>query len=354
MKKLIKKIIPKEYLKGFKLSMHIEFIKLMSKTNFLTSLYYTFSGRFNREHKSVLKGKLKHLQDMKRKTSNLYLLRRNIHRIEKGLLMRPMRKVFAIDYIDETIYCYKSLLTDFHNNNLKTVNELKWAHDVLTKYFRVTDSHKIINRIQEIFESLDHVTKKNNIKYIPYTRDFEHKPSISLNQLLELAKFRRSVRWFENKKVPRNIIDNAAEVAKLSPSACNRQPFKFKFIDEPNLLSKLCKIPMGTKGYAYNIPIMAAVIGDLSAYPYERDRHLIYIDSSLAVMSFILALESQGVSSCIINWPDIESKEKSISKFLNLREHNRVIMLIGIGYPDKSGKVAYSEKKDLSEIRSYN
>ena len=29
-------------------------------------------------------------------------------------------------------------------------------------------------------------------------------------------------------------------------------------------------------------------------------------------MSFIFGLESQGVSSCMINWPDIEFREEKI------------------------------------------
>jgi hypothetical protein len=32
-----------------------------------------------------------------------YLLRRNVHRIEKGLTMRPVRNQFATDYIGATV-----------------------------------------------------------------------------------------------------------------------------------------------------------------------------------------------------------------------------------------------------------
>jgi nitroreductase len=111
---------------------------------------------------------------------------------------------------------------------------------------------------------------------------------------------------------------------------------------------------MGTKGYAHNIQTFIVVVGNLDAYFDERDRHLIYIDGSLANMSFMLALETLGLGSCPINWPEIESREKLMEDFLKLNPWERPIMCIGVGYPDPEGKVAFSKKRDLSKIRSYN
>ncbi|MRX54253.1 nitroreductase [Bacillus idriensis] len=328
----------------------------MSKTRMLASIYYLFSKEFDREHHSVLNGKLTHLNDIKRRTSNHFLLRRNIHRLEKGLLMRPMRKIFAVGYIEETVFCYKSIIDDLNKGKLINFNELKWAYDVLNNYFSVTGSDNKIDRMRELFLSIDHVTNVPNRskEYIPYNRDLDKKLSVSYEDLLELAKFRRSVRWFSSKEVPRTIIDKAINVATLSPSACNRQPFEFRIFDNPEKLKEASILPMGTQGYSDNIPVMVAVVGKLNAYPYERDRHLIYIDSSLAAMSFVYALETQGLSSCIINWPDIEDREKKVSKFLNLGVDERVIMFIALGYPDPEGKVAFSQKKELDELRTYN
>ncbi|WP_404427719.1 nitroreductase family protein [Ureibacillus chungkukjangi] len=364
MKKVIKKVVSEKQLhliinkkNNVSNSLSIIMSKVMSKTRFTSSIYYLFSGEFSREHQSVLYGKLKYLQDIKNRKSNRYLLRRNIHRIEKGLLMKPMRDIFALKYIEETLITYRILSNDFNNGEKSLLNELKWANDVLTKYFEVTAKHPLIVYMKEIFQNIDHTHSFINLqseKYIPYARDFKNKPEISYDNLLHLVRFRRSVRWFEQTEVSRELIDRAIEIGNYSPSACNRQPYTFRIFDKGSLVSILSQLPMGTSGYWENIPTMVAIVGDLSAYPNERDRHLIYIDSSLAAMSFILGLETQGLSSCIINWPDIESREKEISKFLNLNKNERVIMLIAIGYPDIEGKVAYSKKKDLEEIRVYN
>jgi nitroreductase len=125
-------------------------------------------------------------------------------------------------------------------------------------------------------------------------------------------------------------------------------------LDDKALVEDVVNLPMGTKGYAHSIQTFIVVVGHLDAYFDERDRHLIYIDASLANMSLMLALETLGLSSCPINWPDIEEKEKQMGDFLGLEDYDRPIMCIGVGYPDPEGKVAFSEKRELRKIRKYN
>jgi len=59
----------------------------------------------------------------------------------------------------------------------------------------------------------------------------------------------------------------------------------------------------------------------------------------------MLALETLGLSSCPINWPDIESRERKIAKRLGLGAHERVVMLIATGYAMAEGGVPFSQKK---------
>ena len=109
-------------------------------------------------------------------------------------------------------------------------------------------------------------------------------------------------------------------------------------------------LAMGTVGFAENIPALAVVVGDLSCYQEYRDRHLIYIDASLAAMQFMLALETLGLSTCPINWPDIEVREQKMQKLLNLPAFQRPVMLIAIGYADPEALIAYSQKKDVEQL----
>ncbi|MFT5547949.1 MAG: nitroreductase [Rheinheimera aquimaris] len=90
---------------------------------------------------------------------------------------------------------------------------------------------------------------------------------------------------------------------------------------------------------------MIVVVGDLSAYEAERDRHVIYIDAALASMQLMLALESLGLQSCPINWPDVEERERAMAQKLSLDYWQRPVMLLATGYAMPEGGVPYSQKK---------
>jgi nitroreductase len=177
--------------------------------------------------------------------------------------------------------------------------------------------------------------------------------AITYDQLLRLAKRRRSCRWYLPQPVPREIIDRAIAVASESPSACNRQPFEFRIFDDPEDARRIGSIPLGTKGFAPKFTCVAVVVGKLHAFPFERDRHVPYIDAALAAMAFQFALEVQGIGSCCINFPDVKQPEEGMAEALQLRPDERPVMLISFGYPDPSGSVPYSQKKSLDELRRY-
>jgi nitroreductase len=108
---------------------------------------------------------------------------------------------------------------------------------------------------------------------------------------------------------------------------------------------------MGTQGFSQGFPALAILVGDLSAYAEERDRHLIYIDGALAAMQFMLACETLGLSTCPINWPDIEELEQRMESLLGLKTHERPVMLISIGYADPEGGIPYSDKRSIEQLR---
>src|SRR5690606_22332573 len=115
----------------------------------------------------------------------------------------------------------------------------------------------------------------------------------------------------------------------------------------------VAKLAMGTSGFVENIQTLIVVVGDLSAYPFERDRHCIYIDASLASMQLMLALETMGLSTCPINWPDIESREMKMQEMLSLPHYLRPVMLIAVGYADKDGGIPYSQKKSSQTLADF-
>lgn len=317
-------------------------LRFFSSSKFLSRIYYAiFSSEFIEEQHAVLSGKYSYY---KGEGKILVLLRRNIHRVEKGLIMRPRKSSFGSAYISETVDAYVKCI----DKAVGDTDEIVWASQVLHEYFTVVniDDNINIKEASKMFsncklESVEYNAKKS----VPYQRACSPEITFDYEQLGVLFQRRRSVRWFKDELVPEDTLRKSIRHASLAPSACNRQPFSFHTLLDSDCATELANFAMGTKGFSENIPAIIAVVGDLSSYPFERDRHVIYIDASLASMQLMLSLETLGLSSCPINWPDIPSRDKKINEYLNLKIHEKVVMLIAIGYADGTGMIPFSHKK---------
>ncbi|WP_396903740.1 nitroreductase family protein [Mycolicibacterium phlei] len=281
-----------------------------------------------------------------------YLLRRNVHRIEKGLTMRPVRDTFATDYIRPTVDAFRAGL---RTGTLRPGHpEFNWIYSVLRSYFDVTStsSHRAIVHAREVFRDAARTIDVETPDSGPHLA-MPLQPTVKIDDLEALAVGRRSVRWFTSEPVARDLVDRAVAVGAESPTACNRQPYRFEIFDDPVSTAKVAAVPMGTDGYDHQIPGLIVIIGNLAAFFDQRDRHLIYIDSCLAAMGVIYALEAQGVNTCCINWPDLPEREVEMRKLLGLKPYERVVMLIAYGYADPEAMVPYSAKRLIDEIRTF-
>lgn len=311
---------------------------------------------FNREQFAVLRGRRDYYRNLSRQRKSHTELRRNVHRLEKGISMQPRRAVFALDYLEETIEFYeRATLTSGGATTPIDKDELSWAHDVISEYFSLVDANSpVVARASARFAATRTVFNPEQINRKPYMRQDSVRSQARYDDLLDLAMQRRSVRWFKQQPVPRELIDQALLVGRQGPTACNRLPYEFRIFDDPEMVKKVAAIPFGSAGYAHQIPTVIVVVGRLNHYFSPRDRHVIYVDSSLAAMGFMLALETLGLSSSVINWPDFEPLEAKMQRTLNLDFDERVIMLIAVGYADPRGLIPYSEKKSLDTLRRYN
>lgn len=374
---------------------------LGSRNRLFSYIYHVLSPiAYSREQFTTLRGRCEFYKKMRGNTSFQPYIRRNIHRIEKGLLMRPHKSVFASKYILPTVKSIDAYIEeirpvdrDFHelfwihntlktyfnvikegavkNNEVKKVNGGNQAENVKVKNNRakksgsekqilpaqILQAERIFNEINwklVLFANTNTNTTDLSIKTGPYPHSDISQSNIKYEDLYKLGVQRRSVRWYQDKKVDKEIIDKALRFARLSPSACNRLPYKFLIFNDREKAKKIADLPFGASGYAHNIPAIAVVIGDQQYYFSPRDRHVIYIDSSLAAMSFIYALETEGVSSCVINWPDFELLEMKLQRILNLQPTEKAIMFIAFGYADPGGLIGVSGKKDIGKIAQYN
>jgi nitroreductase len=366
MKKLLKPFVPMRLVNWLRISwsvLDLVLARLCCHSGILATLYYVVLSReFDAEHVAVLRGRVAYKKSVESlNKSSSPLLRRNVHRLEKGLVMMPRKSVFAESFIEETVEVFGRAIQADKFSRL----ELKWAKDVLSKYFEVVDASPITCRAEAAFQEhlkfvntgpiLAEEGRSNNRGakelFVPYNEITRESPEVSFEALYALYLRRRSVRWYLERPVPQDVLDKLVSAASLAPSACNRQPFRFVIASDSGLASAVANCAGGTAGFSDQLPCVFVVVGDLSSYPYERDRHLIYVDASLASMQLMIAAEVLGLSTCSINWPDLPAPDSKLRKLIDLELHERVIMLIAVGYANPNGGIPFSQKKPESQLR---
>ena len=108
-----------------------------AKSRKFAGIYYAFfNPHFRREMHATAAGRQHYRLHEESSTIATVIIRRNIHRLEKGLSMVPRKSLFALDYIDETLNAFGNMLAEpAHQLDLVLLN---YAHDVLDSYFAVT------------------------------------------------------------------------------------------------------------------------------------------------------------------------------------------------------------------------
>lgn len=268
-------------------------------------------------------------------------LRRNIHRLEKGLSYSITKPSFAGDYIEETVgYLEKSIKIGLDR---ETVD---WANSVLSEYFSKVIVQGQIQNAKSQFERLGKLTEEKNHR--PYLNMERPALNVSYDQLLQLSIRRRSVRYFSEEAVSEDLVKRAYDVAKYAPSACNRQAFQYLFFNEKNIVNRLAATPGGVNGY--ELPAVVVLIGRYDGYFDVRDINAPIIDASLSAMGFLYACETLGLGTVCINWPNLIDRELKIRDIINLEPAEFVIMMIGVGHPSPDGKIPYSAKRSSDEV----
>ena len=185
----------KAFLRRVQASARVTTLRVFSINGFTASLYFwLFSHRFYGEHHAVLKGRLQYFEDLKAGGQSSPQLRRNIHRLEKGLIMKPRRAVFGEGFVMETVQAYKRAcaVPGF------SPEELKWAGDVLGEYFSVVSDTAVIEKARLTFEdeSAGAPEAPGPRSSKPYPRADSPASAMSFEDLHTLYKRRRSVRWY--------------------------------------------------------------------------------------------------------------------------------------------------------------
>lgn len=170
----------------------------------------------------------------------------------------------------------------------------------------------------------------------------------------ELIKIRQSDRKYETRPVDKEVVMKCIEAARLAPSACNSQPWKFVVVDDPVLLNEMADAAqgMGMNKFSHEAPVIVAVVLEkmnLSASigSVIKDKEYSLLDVGIAVEHFCLQAADLGLGTCIMGW----FNEKKVRKMLGIGR-KRVPLLLTLGYP--ASETRNKIRKPVEEMCSWN
>ncbi|MDD2890690.1 MAG: nitroreductase family protein [bacterium] len=177
--------------------------------------------------------------------------------------------------------------------------------------------------------------------------------------LSDVIKIRQSVRAYLDKPVKDNLIEEIIEAARLCPSACNSQPWRFIVVTDKNIKDQITsKVLNGIflpNSWAKTAPVIIAVCAELSFVPHTaastlKKTKLHLLDMGIAIEQMVLKATELGLGTCIIGW----FNGKTLRKILNIPNSIQTVALITLGYPEKPLDVNLREKLPLEKILFWN
>ena len=149
-----------------------------------------------------------------------------------------------------------------------------------------------------------------------------------MNDFLELAHDRYSVRKISSRPVEQEKIDKIIEAGRIAPTAVNNQPFKLFVLKSPEALAKLD----GAHHFAFvkSAPVVI-IVGSKKDEAWVRPfdgLNYADIDASIAATQIMLAIHDQGLGS---TWCGYFEPDKIKAEFPEMQDYN-LIALFPVGY----------------------
>jgi len=173
-----------------------------------------------------------------------------------------------------------------------------------------------------------------------------------MSDFFELCTRRQSCRKFSDKPVEREKLVRCVEAARLAPSACNSQPWRFVVVDDPQAVAQIAKAgqPTGSNTFLDGAKAFIVLIEEHAVLmpgirPIFDSQY--FAAGDLGIVSAYLCLEAtaQGLGNCQIG---IFSRE-AVCQALGLDfSKTRINTLIAIGYPENDA-IRPKSRKPLEE-----
>lgn len=267
------------------------------------------------------------------------LIIREYHVIEKGLTMPSIKFGFGRDVIIDLIrnilifdQKYGNCDVQLHHA-VSVVLEYDYFHQI-NNFKLSTDLSDLIKHLKVRFTHLKPSSQKNVT--------LEDYFSSSQKEFLSFSSSRASVRNYSNVQVDVQLIYNALELARNTPSSCNRQPWRTYIFENRDTINLILKTQGGNRGFGHLTNKLIIIAVEMGVYTAVSERHSAYVDGGMYAMNILYALHHYKVAACILNCSNTIDKDLELRLLCKIKESEVFIAMLSCGIPPSSFRIAQS------------
>jgi nitroreductase len=164
--------------------------------------------------------------------------------------------------------------------------------------------------------------------------------------LYEAIRTRFSCRSYADKPVEEDKLHRILEAARLAPSACNGQPWKFVVIRDAGRRQALAEIA-NNQQFIAQAGVVIAIVGTNPGRIMSCQVPSDPVDCAIAIEHLALAATAEGLATCWIGAFD----QDRCKAFLGVPDEYKIVELLPMGYP--AGEATPRDRKSLDEVVCY-
>lgn len=254
-----------------------------------------------------------------------------VHALEKGMSFLRKKNNWGREKVlflcDSIPRLYETYGDDFR---------LQLAMSVLLKYKEDANAcHEIlvVNRIDSVIDKYYHGSVTDSgVKPI-----IQPQFSATQDQIREFFSSRFSLRYYSDQEVTEDEISNALNLARTTPTACNRQTSRVYVFKDKKQIRQILDNQLGDQGWCMNANVLFVITSNGSCFNSIYESKEVYIDGGLYAMNFCLGLHMQKIGSCFKMFIRTPSKEKEFRNICNIPPQEIPIVLLLAGhYPENN------------------
>ncbi len=173
-----------------------------------------------------------------------------------------------------------------------------------------------------------------------------------MNAVIEAIRSRRSVRSYQTRPVPRDVVEAVIDAGNEAPSAMNSQPWRFVIIEDEETKKKLLRAALPNARKILDLVKDSdparheAIMKRLNELPdpiYYSAPVIVFVIGSgryaqhscpLACENMMLAAHSLGLGSCWVGFGSMVTDDAEVKKILRLKDDETIFGPILLGYPE--------------------